>query len=638
MSINVARTEETPVESISDSEMARTEVLAHPASALCDTRAETTSSPINASMNQQFSLIPLHPAAKRTKLDIKQFPIVMGRTNLAAWWWRSCPCQHYCRLHCRPVAQNIRSLSKVMIQVDTAGHVHVVGKNPHLITITPDRGDSILQLNDIISIGRRDREPWMRFQVIQKPEGNAPEESCSRRHSSGISKMDKAPPGNEWLGTLPPAPSLGLAVPSTLRHLQSKDNNRPVVDPALPNRKIIRKLPRNVDISTTPPEWITTNTRKRHSDRTNSSHIATSKISTPVERVQDFQHSCSQNSVPVTNLPRTSNTYNPTSNPQWPVARKRRRQSLESMGGGNSRPKRSAYKGNQQGSSDKASVGTGASPHGDNCKRDHLHVHLVFQDYQTSAILLQDNERKRKSESIVHPNCPMETAPIPDVSRHPPGTIALQENVTTVGLLSAAYPSTIPDTTTTPAPQQAPCSNSTAVDSKIIKSTRRSLFLASSEELSVPVPAAKDCTATASSPGLAPSKETWNTGEEDIEASMLSLPQCASSNLEEGQRSFPVKSSPKDQVAASTKHDDDEYLEDESVSSPPSCDPIMDLKPWQDMIQQEEEKGNAKSFRHALASLIVAKNQDRVGTEGKRGLLWLPPLLGDDFKIDGGRS
>mmetsp|Transcript_58499 Transcript_58499/g.169729 ORF Transcript_58499/g.169729 Transcript_58499/m.169729 type:complete len:124 (+) Transcript_58499:1-372(+) len=120
---------------------------------------------------------------------------------------------------------------------------------------------------------------------------------------------------------------------------------------------------------------------------------------------------------------------------------------------------------------------------------------------------------------------------------------------------------------------------------------------------------------------------------------MLSLPQCASSTLEEGQRTIPLESSHEDMVVASRKRDDED-LDDESVSSPPSCDPIMDLKPWQDMIQHEEEKGNAKSFRHALASLIVAKNQDRLGPEAKRGLLWLPPLLGADFKMErrGGRT
>ena len=124
---------------------------------------------------------------------MKPLPLVLGRTNLANWWWKSCPCQHYCRLHCRPVAQNIKSLSKVMIQLDTKGRVRVAGKNPHLVTVVSPTGVAttlnntdayfdgahdgemnencvdtpvVLNVNDIISIGRRDREPWMRFQVI----------------------------------------------------------------------------------------------------------------------------------------------------------------------------------------------------------------------------------------------------------------------------------------------------------------------------------------------------------------------------------------------------------------------------------------------------------------------------------------
>jgi hypothetical protein len=131
------------------------------------------------------------------------------------------------------------------------------------------------------------------------------------------------------------------------------------------------------------------------------------------------------------------------------------------------------------------------------------------------------------------------------------------------------------------------------------------------------------------------------------EASMLSLPECASSSFESGQKDVvmeptSVADEEKSNLAgllftAANKPNEaggSSRGDDESGSSPPSCDPIMDLRPWQEMIEQEEEKGNRSSFRHALASLIVAKNKDRVGDEGKRGLLWLPPLLGEDFKIE----
>jgi hypothetical protein len=131
------------------------------------------------------------------------------------------------------------------------------------------------------------------------------------------------------------------------------------------------------------------------------------------------------------------------------------------------------------------------------------------------------------------------------------------------------------------------------------------------------------------------------------EASMLSLPECASSSFESGQKGAVLEpTSVADQEKSNvtgllftaakkpSKAGGSSRGDNDSASSPPSCDPIMDLKPWQEMIEQEEEKGNKTSFRHALASLIIAKNKDRVGDEGKRGLLWLPPLLGEDFKIE----
>mmetsp|Transcript_9012 Transcript_9012/g.22744 ORF Transcript_9012/g.22744 Transcript_9012/m.22744 type:complete len:638 (+) Transcript_9012:298-2211(+) len=138
-----------------------------------------------------------NPQQQQKQLEVKRFPIVLGRDNLAQWWYQSCNCgNYYCRLHCRPVAQNVGSLSKVMVQIGSNGDVHVVGKNPHLITIVSSTNSStnsnsnnsatkqpkastetgqeldqnkVLRENDILSIGRRDREPWMRFLVVRAP-------------------------------------------------------------------------------------------------------------------------------------------------------------------------------------------------------------------------------------------------------------------------------------------------------------------------------------------------------------------------------------------------------------------------------------------------------------------------------------
>ena len=164
-----------------------------------------------ATIPLKLALIPVRSAAvskqiqsHQKPLEAKQFPIVLGRTNLSQWWYESCDCQqYYCRLHCRPVAKNIGSLSKVMIQIDTRGNAHIVGKNPHLVTIISpsavaasknnnsnsnsekkedeatskpktnntedqqqDQKPVDLRPGDLLNIGRRDSEPWMRFQVV----------------------------------------------------------------------------------------------------------------------------------------------------------------------------------------------------------------------------------------------------------------------------------------------------------------------------------------------------------------------------------------------------------------------------------------------------------------------------------------
>jgi len=186
----------------------------------------------------KLALIPLRNASsfknkqnqQQKPLEAKQFPIVLGRTNLSQWWYQSCDCQqYYCRLHCRPVAKNIGSLSKVMIQIDTKGTAHIVGKNPHLVTIiTPERNNNsenrstydandtgskddkitksiniekkhnddhqepiILRAGDILSIGRRDREPWMRFQIIENTSANnAISSSNTNNKANGTASMD----------------------------------------------------------------------------------------------------------------------------------------------------------------------------------------------------------------------------------------------------------------------------------------------------------------------------------------------------------------------------------------------------------------------------------------------------------------
>lgn len=613
----------------------------------------------------QLALIPLHPASKKPKLDAKQLPIVLGRTNLAAWWWKSCPCQHYCRLHCRPVAQNIRSLSKVMIQIDTEGRVHIVGKNPHLITITPEREDSILRINDVISIGRRDREPWMRFQAIKKPAAkhrkDAPVASTTRRVATKTSSSE----------CVEPVPATAPFVAS-----RSRSNRRSVSG----NQSKNQTLPSNYQ---NPPEWITTNTRKRKSSGrpTSNSNVEATVDNSKGQRQQPKQQTA-QEAASAATIERVQRSYvkanhkpniaNATTEP----VRKRRRRNPETAGN-DSTPKKSVRRSNRGDAVEKASGGT-TTTNGE--KRDNLHVHLVFQDYETSASLLQGNEDRRKSESEINQATTIASTADDVVRQHQYGGAlpprAFVADKSQLRLLSKNFAAALsacasgsnaedqaPGIDSQPrsqnaSQQQAVDMEPSAAETNMVWRGQNPSLLSSSEEVQDEINGLPQTESESKKllAVLARSQPNHDgTGLEELtqqhsmalaEASVLSLPVCASSSFESGQKDVVMESTnvaeqernmagllftatKKTSEAGGSSHGDDE-----SASSPPSCDPIMDLKPWQEMIEQEEEKGNATSFRHALASLIVAKNKDRVGNEGKRGLLWLPPLLGEDFKIE----
>lgn len=636
-------------------------------------KEESTSSPNNIDVTH-LALVPLHPAANRRKLDAKQLPIVLGRTNLAAWWWKSCPCQHYCRLHCRPVAQNIRSLSKVMIQVDTAGRVHLVGKNPHLVTITPERDDNMLQVNDVISIGRRDREPWMRFQVVhKKPTDSHFDISYPTSNRRSATSKARAPP-LEWVQPLSTAP---LAHETSVL-ASAMPTESTAAPPAIDNQNIRLERATNVpnkNNPSNPPEWITTNTRKRKSGRTSNSSVTMSNKShghnnlTHLSRRQNESRSATTNSRIQRPFDRTSHRADSQANAQPEQGRKRRRQTVDARASGPP-ARKSSRRTNRYDSFEKTSGCTNSTTNTEHNKRDHPHVHLVFQDYQTSAILLQDNELVRKSESSMNQATAITTKSNVDSPQRQGGDtlsarvfvaadksqLRLLSRNFAAALLGAVSPPTEDKVSTSQpeSPHQDATQNQElkdeAMESKVIPSTRNRLLLPSSEECENCLPVfdtiSKHPLDELVRPKDPETRQQETKEKEADEPLILSLPECASSSFEAGQKDF--VSEPFHTVDYEKRHltgllfaapkKGNEDIGDDSASSPPSCDPIMDLKPWQDMIEEEEEKGNVSSFRHALASLIVAKNQDHLGDDGKRGLLWLPPLLGEDFEIERKRS
>jgi len=268
-----------------------------------------------------LALIPLLSTAllknskKLQSLEAKQFPIVLGRTNLSQWWYQSCNCQqYYCRLHCRPVAQNIGSLSKIMIQIDTKGTAHIVGKNPHLVNIlSPECSNSngsgndnsnsnkkttesnfdekeenkdvhqqiILRLRDILSIGRRDREPWMRFQVVENTAAstNATAATTNRNNDKKIinnADVDDGRPKTNGVtgkvGIKQEIPVLTIPTPPTQNERQAKiqTQTRQTVG-ASGNTNTAATQQRSDHRDFQLPEWITTTTTKNTTGKRNKS-------------------------------------------------------------------------------------------------------------------------------------------------------------------------------------------------------------------------------------------------------------------------------------------------------------------------------------------------------------------------------
>ena len=639
----------------------------------------------------ELALVPLHPACKKQKLEAKQLPIVLGRTNLASWWWKSCPCQHYCRLHCRPVAQNIRSLSKVMIQIDTAGRVHLVGKNPHLVTITPERNDHVLQVNDILSIGRRDREPWMRLQVVRKPENIL---------SQQPPKKQKTHTPDEWMNKQTNKPQKPSSNNDNFASLPRNNNN------STHNSSRKTSSPSNNPF----PEWITTHTRKRKSSSTRCTNAKQQQQRTVTAKLVEAAFAAASDNLKQSYAKGGNNrTGNSSLDSDSNVPLRKRRRTREMSGKKASRGRErtsrneSARKSNDEGNERNRNTGNGAAVAAQTEREHQQQVHLVFQDYETSAMLVQGTQRKQKhktnnvnTDGTSNRGLQVPRIFISDKNQFDKSQFRLLSKNFAAALLGSVSPATGHNL-------GSPQDGAVDLQPGSCDQQRESQEAYAKAEASLPEYDTKPCASTkdpmdrqlealaeskqqlneSSAGGAKATNLSWenecgqdaarkvknylpaNSGDstsitENItqkrmllvgqclasnsnvslkkafqlhaenngthqEASMLSLPQCESSNFEPGQAAFlqqpesEKKDSAEDHSASSS---------DESESSPPSRDPVSDLASWKIVVEQEQRG----SFRHALASLIVAKNEKE--RQNENGLLWLPSLIDGEFQID----
>jgi len=120
-------------------------------------------------------------------------------------------------------------------------------------------------------------------------------------------------------------------------------------------------------------------------------------------------------------------------------------------------------------------------------------------------------------------------------------------------------------------------------------------------------------------------------------SAMLSLPM--NHLFVSSQPSFDGSISPRKREGISQNHQNSiqapvrsgsDTLADTSERKKP--DPLRDIEFWQQMVEKEEtgsKKNGPKSFKHTIASLIVAKNPSGGGSNHHRshGFLWLPSIL-----------
>lgn len=261
------------------------------------------------------------------------------------------------------------------------------------------------------------------------------------------------------------------------------------------------------------------------------------------------------------------------------------------------------------------------------------HIHLVFQDYETSAMLVKATQRKRKRKTSNKHADPKSSARRSFVVDK--GQLRLLSQNFARAMFSAKSPANSDQllATKTEAPTKPEGSLQLYQGTSITAvGDKREGRLPGSPEKHLadnrdPREGPDTAVQSEKSKGqefsssesvtILPSQSTPKkldgdlVGCDSMEPSFLSLPQCTSSTFA---NSFDELQRPTE-LRLKTCLDPERPL----ISS----DPKRSLGHWKTMV--ENEKDNPSSFRHALADLILTKNQGNKSVS----LLWMPDLLED---------
>ena len=644
---------------------------------------------------QPLALMPLHPACKNKDdrlLERKPLPLVLGRTNLASWWWSSCPCQHYCRLHCRPVAQNIRSLSKVMIQLDSAGVVHMCGKNPHLVTITPERQMSgiltttadeqaaaankepeALQLGDIISFGRKDREPWMRFQVV--PNVNP--------HSTLLLQQENDASAAAAMAVTSSSAAVEGGAGSKRKQRSSADDEQAEGDAAVaeqeaapsasePNNESRKngafsgtdKKSSSEQQQQAPPEWIVTRAASKPASAGNNNQDVNGNkdiqgqdndnvsglSAAPAEtlKVQTQRAFLSKAETGVAQANRSKPATNETA---LSLARRDRKSTLNINNNIDSEDivwptrKRRRHHHNPNNPALSPQPPQAATNAAANKPQK---VHLLYCDYKTSAKeLVRWSQRGGGGGSAA-------------ASSRQPSQWQAQQPQSSSASSSSVLSSGNGQQQQLPATAEYPHhSHQTAAHREHLVSLQRQALdqnyaqALQQQQQQQQQPSHQDPASQVGAPAKAETNEVKNQSkneevlpdqQQDEDHSQELVLQLASAGAFVAGATAPTQAT----ATIQERHEDDEPSSHQLQTQPstPSLDETKkdttkkrpkkdyrhDLQAWRDMIEEEPEN----SLRHAMASLIVAQNTS-VSAQGRRrnegDPLWLPDLLQDDFEV-----
>eukprot|EP00934_Nitzschia_sp_Nitz4_P006277 Nitzschia sp. Nitz4//scaffold6_size259037//104667//106142//NITZ4_001068-RA/size259037-processed-gene-0.14-mRNA-1//1//CDS//3329556875//6267//frame0 len=485
-----------------------------------------------------------------------------------------------------------------MLDIDSKGKYQpLAGKNQHLVTVAtataqehqeegPRRGQRRLHVHDIISFGPSD-EPWCRFQVISSPHSGKVKAAATELHGSSSTFLVR--PSTK-------TPQESTYVPRVLLHQESDDTRDPlkgqgtrVVEHSSFKR---RKRERGGPLPVVKQDFQT------------SARLVCNSSSNNTERKEDAD---------------TTKCHVDNDLPKWVTPSPKKKQRIDEQGSSlwrNANDECASPLGNSQHRCNLATdlqLATEMGPqletqeeYGTNALIDSSREATnVVQEEETANHVGEDLQHKKEAPNT----STMEGGPKLDTDMDDVATTTSQRS-----FLSSSHPNR----------------NRWCLSSSENMGARGLLGQRTSQSGSQMPPPFNKQPQQEVALSLTPLQQESNSQENSVGDHSLSLPMCASS-LESGQQDDALLNSVAAQYESQHSPVKTVYNEsqDRSTEQPPP-NPLTSVQPWHELKQREENQGTSSSVRHALASLLLARNAQH---KDNGSLLWLPTILSDGLQL-----